>query len=204
MDRELLIHLFRSVWPYIVTFLLGVIVAWKGCGTGAKVITETIEIEKPVYRTEYVDRWKTDTVRFVRKEIITVHDTVQVTEHDILLDTLFLIDTVKIVEAWLTEVNCYDTTITLADGKLQATWFNYQNITEEAAFTYTSNVQKAPMYGIGLHASIEAQTDFSENVTPLFGVGIHGDIRKLYLTANYKFNGDHYVGVTVGRKLWQR
>jgi len=200
MGRELLIHLFKSVWPYLVTFLLGVLVAWQGCGTGAKVITETIEIEKPIYRTEYVDRWKTDTVRFVER--ITVTDTITNTiiqEREVLI-----IDTVQIIQAWLSEVNCYDTTITLADGKLKASWQNYQNLSEKAAFTYTSNVQKAPMYGIGFHASVEAQTDFSENVTPLLGIGVHGDIQKLYLTANYKFNGDHFVGVTVGRKLWQR
>ena len=200
MDRQLLISLFRTVWPYMVTFLLGVIVAWQGCGTGAKVITETIEIEKPIYRTEYVDRWKTDSVRFVER--VTITDTITKTivqEREVLK-----IDTVQIIQAWLTEVNKYDTTITLADGSLQATWFNYQNVTEEAAFTYTSNVQKAPMYGVGVHASIEAQTDFIENVKPLFGIGIHGDIKKMYLTANYKYNGDHYVGVTVGRKLWHR
>lgn len=200
MDRNLLISLFRSVWPYMVTFLLGVLVAWQGCGTGTTTITETVEIEKPVYKTEYVDRWKTDTVRFVQR--VTVTDTVTNTiiqEREVLL-----IDTVQIIEAWLTEVNRYDTTITLADGSLQATWFNYQNLTEEAAFTYTSEVKKATSYGVGIHASIEAQTDFSENVTPLFGVGLHGDIKKMYITTNYKYNGDHYVGVTIGRKLWQR
>jgi len=26
----------------------------------------------------------------------------------------------------------------------------------------------------------------------------------MYITANYKYNGDHYVGVTIGRKIWQR
>lgn len=200
MDRQLLISLFRSVWPYMVTFLLGVLVAWQGCGTGTTTITETVEIEKPVYRTEYVDRWKTDTVRFVQR--ITVTDTVTNTiiqEREVLL-----IDTVQIIEAWLTEVNRYDTTITLADGKLQATWFNYQNLTEEAAFTYTSEVKKATSYGVGIHASIEAQTDFSENVAPLFGVGLHGDIKKMYITTNYKYNGEHFIGVTIGRKLWQR
>ena len=196
----MLISLFKSVWPYLVTFLLGILVSWQGCGTGTTTITETVEIEKPIYLTEYVDRWKTDTVRFVER--ITVTDTIIntiVTEREVLI-----IDTVQIIQAWLTEVNRYDTTITLADGSLQATWFNYQNITEEAAFTYTSDVQKAPSYGIGIHASIEAQTDFIENVQPLFGVGIHGDIRKMYITANYKFNGDHFVGITIGRKLWQR
>ena len=200
MDRNLLISLFKSVWPYLVTFLLGVLVAWQGCGTGTRTITETVQIKKPVYRTEYVDRWKTDTVRFVER--ITVTDTITNTiiqEREVLK-----VDTVRIIEAWLTEVNRYDTTITLADGKLQATWYNYQNLTEEAAFTYTSEVKKATSYGVGLHASIEVQTDFIENVTPLFGVGLHGDIKKMYLTANYKYNGDHYVGVTVGRKLWQR
>lgn len=200
MDRQLLISLFRTVWPYLVTFFLGVLVAWQGCGTGTKVITETVEIERPVYRTEYVDRWKTDTVRYVER--VTIKDTVTNTiirEREVLK-----IDTVKIIEAWLTEVNTYDTTITLADGKLKASWQNYQNISEKAAFTYTSNVQNVPMYSIGLHASIEAQTDFIEKATPLLGIGVHGDIRKLYLTANYKFNGDHYVGITVGRKIWQR
>jgi hypothetical protein len=91
MDRELLNHLFRTVWPYMVTFLLGVIVAWKGCGTGTKTITETIEIEKPIYRTEYVDRWKTDTVRFVQR--VTVTDTITntiVQEREVLK-----VDTVK-------------------------------------------------------------------------------------------------------------
>jgi len=200
MDRQLLISLFKSVWPYMVTFLLGVLVAWQGCGTKTTTITETVEIDKPVYRTEYVDRWRTDTVRFVQR--VTVTDTVTKTiiqEREVLL-----IDTVQIIEAWLTEVNRYDTTITLADGKLQATWFNYQNLTEEAAFTYTSEVKKATSYGVGIHASIEAQTDFIENVTPLFGVGIHGDIKKMYITTNYKYNGNHYVGITIGRKLWQR
>ncbi len=200
MDRQLLISLFKSVWPYMVTFLLGVLVAWQGCGTKTTTITETVEIDKPVYRTEYVDRWRTDTVRFVQR--ITVTDTVTNTiiqEREVLM-----IDTVRIIEAWLTEVNRYDTTITLADGKLQATWFNYQNLTEEAAFTYTSEVKKATSYGVGIHASIEAQTDFSENVVPLFGVGLHGDIKKMYITTNYKYNGDHYVGVTIGRKLWQK
>jgi hypothetical protein len=200
MDRNLLISLFKSVWPYLVTFLLGVLVSWQGCGTGTTTITETVEIEKPVYKTEYVDRWKTDTVRFVQR--ITVTDTVTNTiiqEREVLL-----IDTVRIIEAWLTEVNRYDTTITLADGSLQATWFNYQNLTEEAAFTYTSEVKKATSYGIGIHASIEAQTDFSENVAPLFGVGLHGDIKKMYITTNYKYNGEHFIGVTIGRKLWQK
>jgi thiamine biosynthesis protein ThiC len=200
MVGQLLISLFKSVWPYMVTFLLGVLVAWQGCGTGTTTITETVEIEKPVYKTEYVDRWKTDTVRFVQR--ITVTDTITNTiiqEREVLM-----IDTVRIIEAWLTEVNRYDTTITLADGSLQATWFNYQNLTEEAAFTYTSEVQKATSYGVGIHASIEAQTDFIENVQPLFGVGLHGDIKKMYITANYKYNGDHFIGVTVGRKLWQR
>ena len=96
-------HLLKTYLPYLIAFLLGVIVAWKGCGdTSGKPVTTIIE--KPVPTIEYVDRWKTDTVRFVTKEIVTVRDTI--TSELIInrLDTFFVVDTVKIIETWLTEM----------------------------------------------------------------------------------------------------
>ena len=91
----------------VLAFILGVIVAWKGCNSEPEVVT----IEKPVPQIEYVDRWKIDTVRFVRRELITRYDTIYSEKIVTRLDTLLLIDTVSIVQAWLTEVANYDTTI---------------------------------------------------------------------------------------------
>ena len=108
--NDLTKHLISQYLPYLIAFLLGVIVAWRGCGdTSGKPVTTIIE--KPVPTVEYVDRWRTDTVRFVSKEFVTVRDTI--TSEIIVrrLDTLFLVDTIKIVEAWLTEIAKYDTTI---------------------------------------------------------------------------------------------
>ena len=72
MDRQLLIHLFRTVWPYLVTFLLGVHCCmarmWNRYQRPSQ---RQLKLRKPVYRTEYVDRWKTDTVRFVERVAVT-------------------------------------------------------------------------------------------------------------------------------------
>jgi hypothetical protein len=106
-----------------LAFLLGVIVAWQGCGSGE---IETVTIEKPVPKIQYVDRWKVDTVRFVRRELITRYDTIYYEKIVTRLDTLLLIDTVSIVQAWLTEVANYDTTI----SDVRVKWSNYQNRTE--------------------------------------------------------------------------
>jgi len=57
-------HLLKTFLPYLIAFLLGVIVAWKGCGdTSGKPVTTIIE--KPVPVIEYVDRWKEKPVRYV-------------------------------------------------------------------------------------------------------------------------------------------
>jgi hypothetical protein len=108
LGRDIAIHLVKVYTPYILAFLLGVIVAWQGCGSGE---IETVTIEKPVPQIQYVDRWKVDTVRFVRRELITRYDTIYSEKIVTRLDTLLLIDTVSIVQAWLTEVANYDTTI---------------------------------------------------------------------------------------------
>ena len=102
------------------------IVAWKGCSsTSGKPITTIIE--KPIPTIEYVDRWRTDTVRFVTREVVTVRDTITSELIVNRLDTFFLVDTVKIVEAWLTEIAKYDTTIDQENASIPLNWQNYQN-----------------------------------------------------------------------------
>ena len=52
-------NVIKTILPYLVCFLMGILLAWKGCGdSSGKTVTQTIEIEKPVYVTEYVDRWR--------------------------------------------------------------------------------------------------------------------------------------------------
>ena len=187
----------------MVCFLLGILVAWQGCGSG-RVETETITIEKPVAVTEYVDRWRTDTVRFVSKQIITVHDTIYKRETVSTLDTLFLIDTVKIVEAWLTELNSYDTTATFEGADIRLRWQNYQNITENLAIDYTAKKVVRANFALGIHANAGLISDFQARYTPLFGLGLQATIKNSYIAADYGFNGQHYVGFRYGRNIIQR
>ena len=193
MDRDITIHLAKVYTPYLLAFLLGVIVAWQGCGS--EPITKVVE--KPIPQIEYVDRWKTDTVRFVKTRV--KYDTVTVERwgERIVLDTLFLIDTLKIVEAWLTEVANYDTTI----SDVRVKWSNYQNRTENLTVQYKRKEQK---FSVGVHGLVGVQTDFIQNTKPMFGVGLHGSIKKTYISANYGYNGQHYVGVGVGRTIISR
>lgn len=148
--NDLTKHLASQYLPYLIAFLLGVIVAWKGCGdTSGKPVTTIIE--NPVPTVEYVDRWRTDTVRFVSKEFVTIRDTI--TSEIIVnrLDTLFLVDTVKIVEAWLTEIAKYDTTIEQKNASISLNWQNYQNRSENLKVTYTP--KKVPLkWALGVHA----------------------------------------------------
>jgi len=169
-----------------------VIIAWRGCGgTSGKPVTKIVE--KLVPTIEYVDRWRTDTVRFVSKEFVTVRDTI--TSEIIVnrLDTLFLVDTVKIVEAWLTEVAKYDTTL----NDIQITWQNYQNRTENLKVTYTPKKVAGAKFALGVHGNAGLISDFKSSYVPLMGVGIQATVKKTYFSADYGFNGQHYVGIRV-------
>ena len=53
--------------------------------------------------------------------------------------------------------------------------------------------------GLGMSPS-----DFESQYVPMFGVGLHGSIKKTYLSANYGFNGQHFIGVGVGRTIISR
>ena len=195
-------EIFKTYFPYLVCFILGVLVAWKGCGSG-KVKTETVTIEKPVPVKEYVDRWKTDTVRFVSKQVIRRTDTIYQRETVSRLDTLFLIDTVKIVEAWLTEMNSYDTTASFKGADIRLRWQNYQNLSENLRIDYTP--KKVPLkWALGVHANAGLISDFQTRYTPLFGLGLQVSLKKNYIAADYGFNGTHYVGLRYGRNIIQR
>ncbi len=197
--NDLTKHLVSQYLPYLIAFLLGVIVAWKGCGdTSGKPVTTIIE--KPVPTVEYVDRWRTDTVRFVSKEFVTVRDTI--TSEIIVkrLDTLFLVDTIKIVEAWLTEIAKYDTTIEQKNASISLNWQNYQNRSENLKVTYTP--KKVPLkWALGVHGNAGLISDFKTSYVPLMGLGVQATVKKMYFSFDYGFNGQHYVGVRVGRNI---
>ena len=202
LNNDIVKHLLKTYLPYLIAFLMGVIVAWKGCGdTSGKPVTTIIE--KPVPTVEYVDRWRTDTVRFVSKEFVTVRDTI--TSEIIVnrLDTLFLVDTVSIVEAWLTEIAKYDTTIEQESATLALSWQNYQNRSENLKITYTP--KKVPLkWALGVHANAGLLSDFKASYVPLLGIGVQGTVNRGYYGIDYGFNGDHYIGVRVGRNIISR
>jgi hypothetical protein len=177
---------------------MGVLLAWKGCGdTSGKTITQTVEVEKPVYITEYVDRYKTDTVRFVDTRIVNVYDTI--TNEIVYIDTVFDIDTVSIVESWLTEVNKYDTLVVFDDASVSLKWQNYQNRSENLFASYSFKKAAPTTWSLGLHGNAGLITDFDRSYTPLFGIGLQGTIKKTYIGLDYGYNSDHYIGLRVGR-----
>ena len=195
MGGNIAIHLVKAYTPYLLAFLLGVIVAWQGCNSEAKTITKVIE--RPVPTIEYVDRWRTDTVRFVSKKVITQRDTIYQDRIVNRLDTLFVVDTISIVEAWLTEVANYDTTV----NDIRLTWSNYQNRTENLKV----ELRKKPLgWALGVHGLVGLQSNFVESYKPLFGVGLQGTVKRTYISANYGFNGQHFIGVGIGRNIINR
>ena len=191
MGGNIAIHLIKAYTPYLLAFLLGVIIASKGCGEPE---TITTVIDRPVPTVKYVDRWRTDTVRFVSKKVITQRDTIYQDRIVNRLDTLFVVDTVSIVEAWLTEVAKYDTTV----NDIRLTWQNYQNRTENLKV----ELRKKPLgWALGVHGLVGLESDFVENYKPLFGVGLQATIKRTYFSVNYGYNTQHFIGVGVGRNL---
>ena len=198
----IVVNLIKEYLPYLIAFLLGVVVAWKGCGTSSgKPVTQTVEVEKPIYITEYVDRWQTDTVRFVEKEIVTHYDTV--TNSIIRKDTIFKIDTVSIIETWLTEVNKYDTTLDFTTSLVNLKWQNYQNVSEKLKVTHTP-VKAKTTWSLGLHSIAGLESDFNRSYKPLFGLGVQTTIKNTYISGSYAYNSDHFIMVGVGRNFINR
>lgn len=196
----------KVLFPYLICFLFGLIMGWRGCGATTEGITEgtteVVTIEKPVPVVEYVDRWISSPLRHIEWRTVhdTVHDTVYDVEYINVYDSVLVIDTVKIVESWLTEVVQYDTTEQVGGGALRLRWQNYQNITENLTIDYNPKIRES-RYAIGIHANAGLISDFSTRYTPLFGLGLQVTVKKSYFSANYGFNGDHYVGLTYGRNI---
>ena len=202
LNNDITKHLLKTYLPYLIAFLLGVIVAWKGCGDSSGKPITTI-IEKPIPTIEYVDRWRTDTVRFVSREFVTVRDTIT---SEIVVDrlyTLFIVDTISIVEAWLTEVVKYDTAVTLNGVNVALKWQNYQNLSEQLSITVKEKVVGAK-FALGIHANVGLLSNFKDSHIPLMGVGLQATINKGYYGIDYGFNCDHYVGLKVGRNIISR
>jgi len=191
LGGNIAIHLIKAYTPYLLAFLLGVLIASKGCGEPE---TITTVIEKPVPTVEYVDRWLTDTVRFVSKKVITKRDTIYQDKIVMRLDTMLLIDTLRIVETWLTEVANYDTTV----SDVRLTWSNYQNRTENLKV----QLRKKPLsWALGVHGLVGLESDFVENYKPLFGVGLQATVKRTYFSLNYGYNTQHFIGVGIGRNI---
>lgn len=193
--------LLRTLFPYLVCFIAGILLAWKGCGDGsAKTVTQTIEVEKPVYVTEYVDRWKEKPVRFVER--VEIRDTI--INNVIQYDTIFDIDTVSIIEAWLTEVNKYDTLFDFEASTVRLRWDNYQNVSENLRVDYTPLKQpRKPSFGA--HVLLGATGNFDPDARPFLGVGLYGEVRRIHIGATYGYNlNEHFVGLTIGRTLLPR
>jgi hypothetical protein len=190
-------HLLKEFTPYLIAFLLGVIVAWKGCGdSSGKPITTVIE--KPVPTIEYVERWRYDTLRFVHWR--TVHDTVHDIEYINIYDSVLVIDTIKIIESWLTEVVKYDTAVTLNGVNVALKWQNYQNLSEQLSITVKEKVVGAK-FALGIHANVGLLSNFKDSHIPLMGVGLQATVSRSYFSVDYGFNGQHYVGFRVGRNI---
>lgn len=184
--------------PYLIAFLLGVVIAWKGCGDRQLKPITTV-IEKPVHTIEYVDRWKYDTLRFVERR--TVHDTVYDTRYINNYDSILVIDTVKIIESWLTEVVHYDTSAPVGGGALRLQWQNYQNLSENLVINYLPKKVERADFALGIHGNAGLISDFESRYVPLMGIGVQAEVKKSYFSVDYGFNGDHYIGFRVGRNI---
>ena len=200
----IVVNLIKEYLPYLIAFLLGVVVAWKGCGnTSGKPVTTVIE--KPVPVIEYVDRWKYDTLRFARWNTVydTIHDTVHDVEYVNIYDSVLVIDTIKIIESWLTEVTKYDTTASFETADVRLRWQNYQNVSENLVINYLP--KKVPLtWSLGMHGIAGLQSDFNRSYKPLFGLGLHTTIKNTYISGSYGYNSDHFIMVGVGRNFINR
>ena len=54
---------------------------------------------------------------------------------------------------------------------------------------------------LGVHGNAGMISDFKESYRPLMGLGLQVTIKKTYVAADYGFNGDHFIGVRIGRNI---
>lgn len=200
-DRELeermnvLFQIIKEHWALIAAFLLGIILGIKGCGDSAP---ETITIEKPVAQIQYVDRWKTDTVRFVSKEVSVRFDTITLERIERISDTLLLVDTVSIVQTWLSEQLNYDTIARFKESEVRISWSNYQNRSENLKISLQSPAEKLRF---GVYARGGVQTDFKGVTSPAVGGGILLFRKSFIFGIDYGFSNNHQITGTLGYHL---
>jgi len=207
-------EIFKTYFPYLVCFILGVLVSWQGCG-GGKVKTETVTIEKPV-PVKTTKETPTKEGRFVTPQPIPVNKPKGVlhvaNESETIIHTNtpfaakfdFSVDTNAIIRAWLYERVHYDTTIEFASATVRMMWSNYQNLTENLVIDYLPKKVVRANFALGIHANAGLISDFQTRYTPLFGAGLQVSLKKNYIAADYGFNGTHYVGLRYGRNIIQR
>ena len=166
MGMSAITLLIKEYWPLIAAFAVGIILGSRGCGDSS---AQTITIEKPVPEVQYVDRWKTDTVRFVSKEVSVRFDTITLERIERISDTLLLIDTISIVQTWLSEQLNYDTIARFKDSEVRISWSNYQNRSENLKISLQSPAEKLRF---GVYARGGVQTDFKGVTSPAVGGGL--------------------------------
>lgn len=160
---------------------------------------KTVQVPRVKVITKYTWRWKTDTVRYVQH----------------ITDTVFLIDTVKIVETFLTErlehVHQY------RDSSLAATITTsvYQNQIETLALQYAIlrplTVSKTYVDRFQLHvaATAGAQTDIAATWRPSLGLGLLGEFKTgtgLGIDYSHAIGSaqPHYFGIRATQRICLR
>ena len=195
MGMSIVLQLIREYWPLIVAFAVGLLLGSRGCEAPAP---ETITIEKPVPEVQYVDRWKTDTVRFVSKEVSVRFDTITLERVERVLDTLLLIDTVSIVQTWLSEQLNYDTIARFKQSEVRISWSNYQNRSESLQISLQSPAERLRF---GAYARGGVQTDFKGATSPAVGGGLMLFRRKFIFGIVYGFSTNHQITGLLGYHL---
>lgn len=204
-------HILSTTLPYLIAFLLGVIVAWKGCGDGAnKVVTEVVTIEKPI-PVEVTKETPTKDGRFVQpipvnkpKGVFSISndpETIIHTNTPFASDFYIKVDTNAIIDAWLSERVHYDTSIELTSATVRMMWSNYQNLSENLVISYLPKKVAGANFALGIHGNAGLISDFESTYVPLMGLGVQATVKKSYFSVDYGFNGDHYVGFRVGRNI---
>ena len=185
----------RECWPIIVAFVVGLLLGARGCD---RPDPEVITIEKLVPEVEYVERWKKDTVRHVSREVSVRFDTITLQKIERVLDTMLLIDTVSIVETWLSEQLNYDTIARFKDSSVRISWSNYQNRSEGLRIALSSPPERLR---VGIFARGGIRTDFQGMNKPVVGGGIMVFKKRYIIGVEYGYSTNHQITGLLGYRL---
>jgi len=182
---------------YFVAFALGFILANQGCNES--VIKEVITVDKPIPTIEYIE--VRDTLRFAIRDsrIDTIRDTLTNEIIKINTDTILTVDTLKIIETWLTELVRYDTTLTFDNDAVNVKWENYQNLTENLQVALLSQTSKK--LNINVYAKLGIRSDFNSIYKPVVGAGLMFERKRLIFGADYGYSGQHNINGVLGYRL---